>query len=183
FGVAGDFLGGRLRARALHGEQDDVSLAQGLRLGLEPDAVGLEADRKALIVADREAVFGDFLPDPRSPQEGDVQPRREPGAADIAADRAGAVDDDLRTLGQGSAPSPIGGDALVRDPEAGRRRAGLPEDVDRNAAARIPVAADAQPSGLHLLRQPLADADGDILVEAAMIAEPPQEQLPRLGFD
>ena len=59
----------------------------------------------------------------------------------------------------------------------------LPEDVDRDAAARIPVAADAQPRGLHLLDQPLADADGHVLVEAAVVAERAEEQLEALRFD
>ena len=40
----------------------------------------------------------------------------------------------------------IGRDALVGQPQALGRRAGLPEHVDRHAAARIPVAADAQPA-------------------------------------
>src|ERR1700688_2630177 len=39
----------------------------------------------------------------------------------------------------------IGRDALIRKPHAGRQFAGLPEPVARNAAARIPVAADAPP--------------------------------------
>ena len=34
----------------------------------------------------------------------------------------------------------------------------MPEDVDRNAAARIPVTADAQPAGLHFVEQSTAYA-------------------------
>jgi putative hemolysin len=41
-----------------------------------------------------------------------------------------------------SATAPIGGDALIRDPDARGQFANLPEDVDRNAAAGIPIAAD-----------------------------------------
>src|SRR6185437_14434352 len=40
-----------------------------------------------------------------------------------------------------SAPA-IRRDALVGQPQALRRRGGLPEDVDRDAAARVPVGAD-----------------------------------------
>src|SRR4051794_15288873 len=77
----------------------------------------------------------------------------------------------------------IRSDALVGQPQAFRRRAGLPEDVDRNSAARIPIAADAQPLRLHLLDQPLADADRHILVEAAVVAERAEEQLEALALD
>ena len=54
--------------------------------------------------------------------------------------------------------SAIRGNALVRQPEAGRRRFRLPENIDRNAAARIPVTADAEPSRLEEGGQPLADS-------------------------
>ena len=70
-----------------------------------------------------------------------------------------------------------------RGPTARRGRGRLPEDVDRDAAARIPVTADAQPCGLHLVEQALADADGDVLVEAAMVAEAAEVELERLAFD
>src|SRR6185369_12164194 len=74
-------------------------------------------------------------------------------------------------------------DALVREPQALRRRAALPEDVDRDSAARVPVAADPQPPRLHLFCQALADADRHILVEPAMIAEGAEEELEGLAFD
>src|SRR6185369_10389978 len=80
-------------------------------------------------------------------------------------------------------PATVRRDALVREPQALRRRAALPADVDRDSAARVPVAADPQPLGLHLLGQPLADADRHILVESAMIAEGAEEQLEALAFD
>ena len=59
----------------------------------------------------------------------------------------------------------------------------MPEHVDRDSAARIPIAADAQPHRLHLVEQPLADADGAVLVKPGMVAEAAQEQFERLGFD
>src|SRR5438874_12959477 len=53
-------------------------------------------------------------------------------------------------------------DALVRHPHAVRQLAPLPEHIDRHAAARIPVAADAEPFRLEQVGDPLADADGAI---------------------
>ncbi len=41
-----------------------------------------------------------------------------------------------------SAPAAIGGDALIRHPQAGRCRARLPEHIDRDAARAVPVTAD-----------------------------------------
>src|ERR1043166_4217334 len=69
------------------------------------------------------------------------------------------------------AAAAIGRDTLVRNPEALGQAAGLPEDVDRNAAARIPVAADAQELRLDLGGDPLADHHGAVLVESAMVAK------------
>ncbi len=43
-----------------------------------------------------------------------------------------------------SAPAAIGRGALVGHPHALGQLAGLPEHVDRDTAARIPVTADAQ---------------------------------------
>jgi hypothetical protein len=60
---------------------------------------------------------------------------------------------------------------LVRHPHAGRQLAGLPEHVDRHAAARIPIAAYAQPFRPQPGNELLADRDRAILVEGAMIAE------------
>src|SRR3569833_2076886 len=65
----------------------------------------------------------------------------------------------------------IGCDVLFRHPEPFRQLAGLPEHVDRNAAAGIPVAADAQPFRLDLVGDALADHDGAILVEGAVVAK------------
>src|SRR5882757_4988328 len=55
-------------------------------------------------------------------------------------------------------------DALIGQPQPLRRRSRLPEDVDRHSAARVPIAADAQPLRLHFAHQSLADADRHVLV-------------------
>ena len=49
--------------------------------------------------------------------------------------------------GFASAPTAIGRHALVGRPEPFGRRAGLEKNVDGHSAARIPIAADAQPGG------------------------------------
>src|SRR5690242_5154728 len=78
-----------------------------------------------------------------------------------------------RVCGSGSrsSPSAIGRDALVGYPHALGQLSGLPEHVDRDTAARIPVAADAQPFRLDRSGDPLADHDRAVLVERAVIAE------------
>src|SRR6201998_4227490 len=82
----------------------------------------------------------------------------------------------------GSAPSAIGRDALVGDPHPLWQLAGLPEHVDRNAAARLPVAADAQPFRFYFRRYPLADRDRAILVKRAVIAEARDIEFQRFRF-
>src|SRR3546814_300627 len=74
-------------------------------------------------------------------------------------------------------------DARVGKPQPSGRRPRWPEDVDRDAAARIPVTADTQPAGPHLVEQAAADADGAILVKARMVAERAEEELEALRFD
>src|SRR5215204_1998474 len=59
--------------------------------------------------------------------------------------------------GCGSPPPAIRRDTLVGHPHALGQFAGLPEHVDRDAAAWIPVAADAKPFRLDLGGNPLAD--------------------------
>ena len=44
-------------------------------------------------------------------------------------------------------------DALIGRPDAGGKLAGLPEHVDRHAAARMEIAADAQPFRLYHARR------------------------------
>src|SRR5262249_19563428 len=56
----------------------------------------------------------------------------------------------------------------------------LPEDIDRYAAARIPVAADAQEFRLEQGDEFLADRDGTILVEGADTTEAAEIELERL---
>ena len=89
-----------------------------------------------------------------------------------------------RLASRSGQPRPaVGRHALVGQPHASGRRAGLPEHVDRHAAARIPVAADAQVVRLQQRRQPLADRHRAVLVERAVVAERGEVQLQRLGFD
>src|ERR1700688_3280947 len=76
-----------------------------------------------------------------------------------------------------SSPSAIGRDALVGNPHVVRQFAGLPEHVDRDAAARIPVAADAQPFWLDFTRDPLADHHRAVLMEGAVIAKARDKKL------
>src|SRR5690606_17235070 len=89
----------------------------------------------------------------------------------------------LAGLATRSAAAAIGRDTLIGQPQPLRRRAALPEDIDRNASARVPVAANPQPARPHFLEQALADADGDVLVEAAVITERGEEQLEALALD
>src|SRR6185437_8636269 len=64
-----------------------------------------------------------------------------------------------------SSPPAIGCHALIGQPQALGWRAGLIEHVDRHAAARIPVAADAQPVGCDRLDHAPRDGQGAVLVE------------------
>src|SRR6185312_6463390 len=80
-------------------------------------------------------------------------------------------------------PSTIGRHALIGHPQPVGHRAGLVEDIDRHAAARIPIAADAQPGGCDLPDQPLGDGEGAVLVEIAVIAKSAEEELKRLALD
>ncbi len=54
--------------------------------------------------------------------------------------------------GQGTADSlaagAVGGDALIRRPHAAWQFSGLPEHIDRHAAARMKIAANTKPFGL-----------------------------------
>src|SRR3954447_13506686 len=86
------------------------------------------------------------------------------------------------TVSSSSAPAAIGRDALLGHPQSLRRAARLPEHVDWNAAARIPIAPDAQELRLDLARDALADHHGAVLVEGAVIAEAGDVELERLRF-
>src|SRR5215471_18261855 len=82
-----------------------------------------------------------------------------------------------------STPSPIGSDAGVGEPQPGGRLAGLVEYVDRDAAARVPIAADPQPLRLHSVDQTARHHQGAVFVEGAMIAKRAQKELQRLAFE
>src|SRR6516164_1765351 len=84
---------------------------------------------------------------------------------------------------EGSAAPAIGRHALVWQPQPLRRLACLPEDVDRDAAARIPIAADAQIMRRDQGGDGLGDPQGAVLMEGAMIAEAAEIELERLRFD
>src|SRR3546814_18002313 len=58
---------------------------------------------------------------------------------------------------QSLTPAPIALDTLIGHPQPLGRWSRLPEHIDWNAAARIPIAADPEPPGLHPLEQALAD--------------------------
>ena len=62
-------------------------------------------------------------------------------------------------------------------------RRGLPENINRNAAARIPIAANAQPFRFHARDQPLGDHYGAILMKRTMIAEAAHKQLKAFALD
>src|SRR3954470_5846894 len=70
-----------------------------------------------------------------------------------------------------SPPAAVGRHTLIWNPHSLRQLAGLPEYVDRNAAAGIPVAADAQPFRLDLGCYPFADHHRAVFVKRAVIAE------------
>src|SRR6185437_4975663 len=81
-----------------------------------------------------------------------------------------------------STPAAVGRHALVGNPHSLRQRTGLPEYVDWNAAARVPVTADPEPLRLDPCGNPLADHDRAILMEGAVIAETCDIKLQRLRF-
>ena len=96
-------------------------------------------------------------------------------AGDLGAWRRSRVDPRA-----GSAAGAVGCDALVGEPEIFWGLAHLPEHVDWDAAARIPIAADLQKPRLQQRGEALADRDGAILVERAVIAKTVEIELQRL---
>ena len=70
-------------------------------------------------------------------------------------------------------------DALVGQPQALGRCRGLPEDVDRHAAARVPIAADPEPARFERLHQTLGDPQGAVLVKGALVAKRAEIKLER----
>src|SRR4051812_4325060 len=82
-----------------------------------------------------------------------------------------------------SASPAIRRDTLVWQPYARRQLAGLPEHVDRNAAAGVPIAPDAQESRIEECRKLFADGDRAVLVEAADVAEAAEIKFERFRLD
>ena len=94
-------------------------------------------------------------PLPHSRESGDPgcrRPAARPGPPAFAGVTGWAALDASR-----SAAAAVGGDAGVGQEEAGGRLAGLVEHVDRDAAARVPVAGDAQPARPRRLDQAMGD--------------------------
>src|SRR5579872_2637460 len=82
-----------------------------------------------------------------------------------------------------STPPAIGRNALIGNPHSLRQFSGLPEHVDRNAAARIPIAANPKPFGFDLRRDALADGDRAVLMEGAMVTEARNIKLEGFGLE
>src|SRR5690606_42073069 len=77
----------------------------------------------------------------------------------------------------------LGGDSLIGEPKAFRRQAALPEDIDWNPAARIPITSNSQPSRRGFGEKSLPNPDRHILVKARVVAECAKKKLQALGFD
>src|SRR6516164_1752897 len=71
----------------------------------------------------------------------------------------------IASVTAGSAAPAIGGDTGIGQPQPGGWRAGLVEDVDRDTAARIPIAADPQPLWGERLDQPAGDRERAVFVK------------------
>ena len=98
------------------------------------------------------------------------RPQARPRKADrVEAQRQRLVADRRldRASRHRSSASAIGRDALVGQPQPVGRRAGLVEHVDRDAAARIPIAADPQPVRRDRSDQAARDAKRAVLVKGA----------------
>src|SRR5579872_7591814 len=97
----------------------------------------------------------------------------------------------VRPLGEAAAiagsacptPPAIGRNALIGNPHSLRQFSGLPEHVDRNAAAWVPIAADAQPFGFDLRGDTLADGDRAVLVKGAVVTEARNKKLEGFGLE
>src|SRR3954470_22546274 len=122
--------------------------------------------------------MGDLL----SSDERDRHSGCSPGAADEAADRTGPKDRYFWPPRHYSSPPAVRLHPLFWKPQAFWRRAGLPEDVNRHAAAWIPVPADAQPFGFHFFGKTFPNSHRHVFVKAAMVAERTQEKLEALAF-
>ena len=74
-------------------------------------------------------------------------------------------------------------DALVRQPQSLGYGAELPEHVDGDAAARKPIAADAQIRWLDQIGDALADGDRRVFVERPVVAEAREIKFQRLRLE
>src|ERR1700681_765420 len=86
----------------------------------------------------------------------------------------------VRIAARSLSPSAIGRHRLIRNPQIRRQPPRLPKHVDRDAAAWIPIAPDAQPPRLQQPINPLADRHRAILVDRALVAEAGEIDLQRL---
>ena len=59
----------------------------------------------------------------------------------------------------------------------------MPEYVDRYAAPRIPISADAEKVRRNEVHDPLADADRAFLVESAVVAKAREVELERFRLE
>src|SRR4051794_15005407 len=82
-----------------------------------------------------------------------------------------------------SASPAIRRDTLVWQPYACRQLAGLPEHVDRHAAAGVPIAPDAQKFRMKQCRKLYADGDRAVLMEAADVAKAAEIKFERFRLD
>ena len=82
-----------------------------------------------------------------------------------------------------SAAAAIGGYSLVGDPDAGGGGAGLPEDVDRDAAPGVPVGAEAEPDGIEQSDEAFGDVQRAGFMEGAVIAEGGEVDFEGFAFD
>ena len=74
-------------------------------------------------------------------------------------------------------PPTIGRHALIGDPYAVWQRPGLPEDINGNTTAGIPISANPEPLGLQEIGKTARNGDSAILVEGTVISERAKEQL------
>lgn len=77
----------------------------------------------------------------------------------------------------------IGGNAWIGQPQMSRELAGLPEHVDRYAAARIPKAGNSQEFWSDCGNNSLADIDRASFVEISVGAKTEKKELQGLRFE
>src|SRR5215831_8983988 len=70
-----------------------------------------------------------------------------------------------------SASSPIGSHARIGKPQPGGGLAGLVENIDRDAATRVPISADPQPFRGQHFDQLARDRHGAVFVKGGVVAK------------